>query len=179
LVLRDFAQDALDEGYDPKQIAVIDWVEEGIEKDVLIVDPKPVLAVPKELARETGAITFDSGGISALEMGADPRDPKKAFSFIEMLDAVKGISWDLPEKLWTYFHRAPIPDIEADRVQDDEPLSPAKKSSNASTIKGVQADVDAALKAGIPARKIAADLHCSERFVWARKKALRQMREMT
>jgi hypothetical protein len=176
LILRDHAQDALDEGYDPKQIVVVDWVEEGIEKDVLIIDPKPVLAVPKELARESGTITFDSGGISALEMGADPRDSKKAFSFVEMLDAVKGISWDLPDKLWNYFHRAPIPEIDVDEVQDEESApKPTKKSASVSTIKGVQADVDAALVAGVPVKKVAADLHCSERFAWKRKQVLREM----
>lgn len=169
-----YARDALEQGYDPKQLAFVRWPLEGIEYEPLLVMPKPYLAVPVEEARkEPGLIYFDTKGIS--DWNPNPIHPAtgKPFSMDAMLDAIKGIGWDVPLKLYNHMHGIGIEVPAIDRKEVLVEL-PEDRKEKPSTQKGIQPEVDRLIKAGISCRQVVAETGCSKRFYYLRKKELRK-----
>src|SRR5206468_7782517 len=141
------------------------WPMKGIFYEPMIVSPKDELAVPVDVARETGAIYYDTKGLSDWSLGNHPvtGDP---FSFdgpAGLLTAVKGIGWDVPQKLFDYMHDGPMGYRNPLWTPEDEKKYQKTKGiekpeqHGPSTKKGVQAEVDRLLIAGVKVSQIVAE----------------------
>src|SRR5207253_7550247 len=121
--------------------------------------PKDNLAVTIDVARETGAVYYDTKGLSDWTLGNHPVTGRP-FSFDGpegLLTAVKGIGWDVPVKLYDYMHYGPR-GIDPSKAAAETPLAPARadlprvadaeKPAGKSSKHGVQDEVDRMLIAG-------------------------------
>jgi hypothetical protein len=171
-ILKEYGTELLRAGYDPKQLYVIDWPEQDIRaspENVLIVEPKPALAVPVEEARRTGAVYYDTMGLSDIVLGKHPVTGRM-FDFDDMLMHLTGIGWEVGEKLYRYMHEAPetpkIPEVD---VPPDKPTGEGKARP------GVQSDVDRLLiESSLSVRDIALATGCSQSFAYRRRRILRE-----
>lgn len=160
-------QDLLELGYTHQEVVIIHWPSEGVYYKSAIVQIAPILAVPAAVAKDTGQVHFDTGGIASLSPGEHPLT-NRPVNFEMMLAALdEYISYDYPQYLYQFFHGGPaLPEVPNDLLDETPP--------GESTFKGVKPEVDRMLLEGTPPRQIYESLSCSKAFVYERRKALRE-----
>jgi len=172
LDVEEWGQDLLDEGYEHKEIVVVDWPGEGIDHAPAHVGIASILAMPEEVAKETGAVYFDTGGIASLSYGVHPVTGDNV-DFVQLLAGLNDfISYDYPEYLYRFFHEAPkVPEVRASEVLSSGPLmvAPVQGVAN-SAPKGIKAGIIKALKDGMPILEIMQKYDCSRGLVQRYKK---------
>lgn len=169
-MLRKHSPEILSVVDSPKQAVLIHWPLKGVLYDPNLVGVKDALAIPVKSARESGSVYFDTKGISSWDLGAHPATGKP-FNFDEMLRAVAGIGWDVPEKLYNYMRTGVVagvaPPVDVSAVVE------GKAGHGASTQRGIRPRVVELILAGMKAKEVMAETDCSERFFYTTKRELR------
>lgn len=118
-MLYRYAGDILRQGYDRRQVALIDWPEFDIHYDPIIVGEAPVLACRPELCVK-GEIYYDTEAPADFGVGFHPVT-KRPFDLSDLLLVISGVPGSKTAPLvYDFMHRDPAPFIEAARLEADE-----------------------------------------------------------
>lgn len=164
-------QDLLEQGYKPREILIVHWPSEGIHYKSAIVQIAPILAIPAAVAKDTGQVHFDTGGIASLTPGEHPLT-KQPVNFEMMLAQLDDyISYDYPQYLYQFFHSRPVlPDVALDDLPDESVDSDVSVEP---TAHGVKDSVDTFLLAGHRTGEIRERVKVSRQYIAERRKELR------
>lgn len=111
-LMRKHAGDLLYDRYDPKQIALIDWAECGLEFVPVIVPMTKRLALSRDYC-EVGGYFFDTLGAASFDSGKHPVTGKD-FQFRELVAVLGAQPSNLyPDLLYRFMHEDPAPLIAA------------------------------------------------------------------
>jgi len=170
LDVEQWGQDLLDEGLEHKEIVIVDWPGEGIDHAPVHVGITKILAMPEEVAKQTGAVYFDTGGIASLSYGVHPVTGENVDFAVLLAGLNDYISYDYPEYLYRFFHERPkIAEVQTSEVMSSEPI-PLSEGTGNSAPKGIKDGILKALKDGLPVVEIVEKFRCSRALVQRYKK---------
>jgi len=112
--IRRHASDFLERGYDVRELALIDWPEYSIYKEVLIVTRVPILTTPPNECKP-GELYFDTMSLATFDTGVHPVT-RKAFEVRDLILVLSAS--DLPRSqtidlFYRFMHEDPAPLVKA------------------------------------------------------------------
>lgn len=114
--IRRYAWDILQQGYDMKQVALVDWPEHALKKEPIIIERAPILTTPPNECKP-GQLYFDTMSLATFDPGVHPVTHKE-FNVQDLILVLS--SSDLPrtktlELFYRYMHEDPVPMVRTAR----------------------------------------------------------------